>query len=585
MNLKESFNILRRRFEQKNMLYISGNVYDKYLKYEDGKATRELESLVDVIKSQAILSLYTKVVYFRPEQGLKDLMTKDEPEAMDVQQFLSSISPEIENSTEGKVYIIDLADTLFSAGNNDPYLNEISRILSAVVVKGEKEALTIATVNKNSKVIFIMRDPGNMIKDISNKNNEFGQVSISNPDRDERSDFLSIYSRMLGTTDKADLKLKDSQIHKEALALTSGMSYKEILQMARLSDEDITFKELSNISKFNKVQSEWEKLNFSDVDNIKEILSRDVMGQDFALENVERALKNSLLGLNGAMNGANNKKPKGILFFSGPTGVGKTELAKSLAKFVFGDDSRMIRFDMSEFSQEQSDQRLIGAPPGYVGYDGGGELTNAVRDEPQSIILFDEIEKANSKILDKFLQILEDGRLTSSQGELIDFSETFIIFTSNIGSDIASPDSEEVKNRESFRSAVIKKFRNDLGRPEILNRIGVHNIIPFNFINDKKILMNIFLSKFKKLSESLMEKHDISLSLPKDNIDEVFEIVRAEYDPRNGGRGLISAMEVTIQNELTNFIFKNPNIILNKEEKITNIEVTTNKTKVDFNII
>ncbi|MCK5867017.1 MAG: ATP-dependent Clp protease ATP-binding subunit, partial [Mycoplasmataceae bacterium] len=94
------------------------------------------------------------------------------------------------------------------------------------------------------------------------------------------------------------------------------------------------------------------------------------------------------------------------MFFSGPTGVGKTELAKSLAKFVFGDDNRMIRFDMSEFSQEQSDQRLIGAPPGYVGYDGGGELTNAVRDEPQSIILFDEIEKANSKILDKFLQIL-----------------------------------------------------------------------------------------------------------------------------------------------------------------------------------
>ena len=238
------------------MLYISGNVYDKYLKYKNDKPTRELESLVDIIKNQAILSLYTKVVYFRPEQGVKDLMTNDNVEPIDAQQFLASISPEIENSKEGKVYIVDLADTLFSADNKEAYLSEITRILSTILVKEEKEALTIATVHKNSKIVFTMRDPGNMVKDISNKNNEFGQVSISNPDRDERSDFLSIYSRMLGTTDKAELKLKDSSVHKEALALTSGMSYKEILQLSRLSDENVTFKELSNISKFNKVRSE-----------------------------------------------------------------------------------------------------------------------------------------------------------------------------------------------------------------------------------------------------------------------------------------------------------------------------------------
>ena len=585
MNIKESINILRRRFEQKNILYVSGNVYDKFLKYDNqGKGTRDLTSLVEIIKEQAVVSGYSKIVYFRPEQGVKDLMTNDEPEAMEVQAFLSSIAPEIEHAKEGKVYIIDMADIFFSSDNKDAYINEISRILSSVIVKEESKAIKIATVNNNSKVVFVMRDQGNMVNDIANKNNEFGQVLISKPDRDERSEFISIFARMLGTTDKDDIKIKSSKAHKEALRLTSDFSYKEILQLARLSDEDVTFKVLVNISKFNKVQSDWEKLDFNEVKNIQTYLGKDVKGQDYALENVERVLRNSLLGINGAMNGENNKKPKGILFFAGPTGVGKTELAKSLTRFVFNDESRMIRFDMSEFAQEQSDQRLIGSPPGYVGYDGGGELTNAVRNNPQSIVLFDEIEKAHPKILDKFLQILEDGRLTSSQGELIDFSETFIIFTSNIGADKAKPENDGIRNRDLFKEAVIRKFRNELGRPEILNRIGNHNIIPFNFITDKEVLMNIFMSKFEKLSNALKDKHNIYLAIADGAKESIFEIIEEKYDKRNGGRGLISAMEVTIQNELTNFLFDNPEIIRDNTKEVKNITINTNKNKVEFKL-
>ena len=586
MNIKESFNILRRRFEQKNILYVSGNVYDKFLKHdEEGKTTRELVSLVDVIKEQAIDSGYKKISYFRPEQGVKDLMTNDDPVPMGIQQFLMSISAEIETAKDGKVFIVDMADIFFSSDNKDAYISEIARILSSVVAKKESSALSIATVEDNCKVVFIMRDQGNMINDIANKNNEFGQVLIAKPDREERSNFISIFARMLGTTDKEDLKLKESTTHKEALRLTSGFSYKEILQLSRLSDEDVTFKVLINISKFNQTKSDWEKLDFEEVKNIQTYLSKDVKGQQYALENVERVLRNSLLGINGAMNGQNNKKPKGILFFAGPTGVGKKELAKSLTRFVFNDESRMIRFDMSEFAQEQSDQRLIGSPPGYVGYDGGGELTNAVRNEPQSIVLFDEIEKAHPKILDKFLQILEDGRLTSSQGELIDFSETFIIFTSNIGADKAKADNEEELNIKLFRDAVIEKFRNELKRPEILNRIGNHNIIPFNFITDKKILMQIFMSKFEKLSNSLLEKHNINIIIAEGDEEAVFEIVEKKYDVRNGGRGLISAMEVTIQNELTNYLFDNPEIIKENKEEVKNIVISTNKNKVEFKII
>ena len=126
-------------------------------------------------------------------------------------------------------------------------------------------------------------------------------------------------------------------------------------------------------------------------------------------------------------------RPRGVAFLAGPTGVGKTELAKSVTQLLFGDESAYIRFDMSEFSAEHSDQRLIGAPPGYVGYDAGGELTNAVREKPFSVVLFDEIEKAHPRILDKFLQILDDGVLTSGRGDRVYFSESIIIFTSNLG--------------------------------------------------------------------------------------------------------------------------------------------------------
>ncbi|MCR8613183.1 MAG: AAA family ATPase [Mycoplasma sp.] len=588
MKLQEALKTLRRRFEEKNILYISGNVYDKYQEYDEKKPTRNLTFLPKIISNIAIENEYENVLYFRPEQGITNLL-KEKDENFDgidnVKDFLQYIATQINQKDEkknGDVYIVDLADIFFSEKNQETYITEISKILSAIVLRDEKKAINIVNVSNNSKFVLIMRDNGNIISDISNKNNEYALVNIPYPDINERSNFISTFGSSFGTNDQSDLKLKESKVHKEALVLTSGMSFKEILQMARLSESiDLTFKELFNISKFNKTKSDWEKIDYDRVKNIKKELSESVKGQDFAISNVERVIKNSLLGLNGVMNGENNKKPKGILFFAGPTGVGKTELAKSITKFVFGDESRMIRFDMSEFSEEQSDQRLIGAPPGFVGYDNGGELTNAVRENPQSIILFDEIEKANPRILDKFLQILEDGRLTSSKGELIDFSETFIIFTSNIGAKNADNKIEDEKNRKIFKDAVEREFRVKIGRPEILNRIGLHNIIPFNFITDKEILMKIFESKLNKLIKGLLEKHNVKINYSDSVREEVFEIVENEYDPRNGGRGLIAAMETTIQNSLIDYIFENKKEF-DEDEDITNINMLTRKENIIF---
>lgn len=197
-----------------------------------------------------------------------------------------------------------------------------------------------------------------------------------------------------------------------------GFTLREIAQIMKLSrqlnDEPMSFEKLINLFKYGEKVSPWEELSREKLLQIEERLGERVKGQDAAIAKVKDVIIRAYTGFSGLQHSSKQRKPKGTLFFVGPTGVGKTELAKSLAEFVFGDESACIRFDMSEYNHEHSDQRLVGAPPGYVGYEAGGQLTNAVKAKPFCVLLFDEIEKAHGKILDKFLQILEDGRLASA---------------------------------------------------------------------------------------------------------------------------------------------------------------------------
>jgi hypothetical protein len=289
-----------------------------------------------------------------------------------------------------------------------------------------------------------------------------------------------------------------------------------------------------------------------------------VRGQDEAIQHSVDILIRSVLGLSGAHVGGNATRPRGVLFFAGPTGVGKTQLAKELTQTVFGDERAYIRFDMSEFAAEHAADRLIGAPPGYIGHDAGGELTNAVRERPFSLILFDEIEKAHPRILDKFLQILDDGRLTDGSGSTVYFTESMIVFTSNLGvaavepggerRALVTPDMPRAELTERVTAAVTRHFVSELNRPELLNRLG-DNIVVFNFIGPAAG-EEIFDRLVEHIGARLAKEQDMTLRLAPRARETL--LAAATADLSNGGRGIGSVLETALVNPLAREIFARP---------------------------
>jgi len=354
---------------------------------------------------------------------------------------------------------------------------------------------------------------------------------------------------------------QSAQMVRDFVDQTEGLLLVDLTAIAQLARrENIVVGKIGDAIRNYKVgvtEDPWLKIPRRRISDGERFIKDRVKGQDHAVVHMMDIIKRAVTGV-----GANRRggRPRGVAFLAGPTGVGKTELAKTVTSLLFNDESSYIRFDMSEFSAEHADQRLIGAPPGYVGYDAGGELTNAIREKPFSVVLFDEVEKAHPRILDKFLQVLDDGVLTSGRGERVYFSEALILFTSNLGiyrlNELGdrvlnvAPTEEYTSVQQKVRSEIDRHFKQVINRPELLNRMG-ENIIVFDFIREG-IAAEIFETMLTGTLRDAASR-DIEIEISDTARSELRKLCLADLS--NGGRGIRNKVEVHLVNPLARALF------------------------------
>jgi ATP-dependent Clp protease ATP-binding subunit ClpA len=467
----------------------------------------------------------------------------------------------VSNSKKLSAGIINFASRFSSDPNT---LEEEERRHFLKVLKSAQEARTFpAKGGKRNLLIFICDKLNDIPSWVLLENPLTKGIEVQKPNREERNRFYQVQADRF-YQEGEDVNSKEiSTIFSD---LTDGFANHELENLITISNQEKihlnNIRQIIDLFKYGTRENFWEDLEKSKIDNAEIELKKRVLGQDHAIKKCVDIIRRAKLGLHSIDQSKHKNKPKGVIFFAGPTGVGKTELAKSLAELIFSDEDALLRFDMSEYNDSNSDVKLIGSPPGYVGYEEGGQLTSQMKSKPFSILLFDEIEKAHPKVFDKFLQILDDGRLTDGKGETVYFSESLIIFTSNLGvykEDEYGRRKLNISFEEPFdqmsqniMSEIRAFFNNKLNRPEILNRFG-DNFVVFDFIRpdiDKQIL----LKSLNTIKDNLLKQKHSRFEFD----DQFIELFRKHYLSNNlinGGRGINNRIETHIKNGITNFMF------------------------------
>ncbi|MGJ1446822.1 ATP-dependent chaperone ClpB [Sphingobacterium spiritivorum] len=429
--------------------------------------------------------------------------------------------PEAVDELERRIMQLEIEREAIKRENDEKKVNELSEVIANLA--SERDSLKAAWQSEKSLVDEVNQE----IANIENFKLEADQA-------ERAGDYGKVAELRYG-------KIKEAQDHVEKLKAELA----EKQASSRMLKEEVTSEDIADVVSrwtgipVNKmVQSEREKLL-----TLEEELHKRVAGQHEAIEAISDAIRRSRAGLSDA------KRPIGSFIFLGTTGVGKTELAKALAEFLFDDEQAMIRIDMSEYQERHAVSRLIGAPPGYVGYDEGGQLTEAVRRRPYSVVLLDEIEKAHPDVFNILLQVLDDGHLTDNKGRVVNFKNTIIIMTSNTGSHIIQENFSHLNDEN--RDEVVAKTRSEVFellqksiRPEFLNRID--EVIMFTPLSRTEI-GDIVRLQFNKVKHQLAEQN-IFISATDEALDWLAQL---GYDPVYGARPLKRVIQKRILNELS----------------------------------
>ncbi|ROQ34865.1 ClpA/ClpB-like protein [Streptomyces sp. PanSC19] len=446
--------------------------------------------------------------------------------------------------------------------NERDFFRFCARLSRIAVPVGAPEGRTTPLYNP---VIWLADREGDLPAWLTSGNDQIRSIGLPVPDLGDRQTTARLLMKLFGVTD-LDSDARAAEACEAFAARTDGLTLQAMIEVTRLArDRGLTMTELPDairLYKLGVMDNPWKREYLRKrITDGQHSIPRRVVGQPQAVTKTLDILKRAALGLSGAQQSRSSDRPRGVLFFAGPTGVGKTELAKAVSSLVFADESAYLRFDMSEFSAEHAGDRLIGAPPGYVGHEAGGELTDAVRRQPFRVILFDEIEKAHPRILDKFLQILEDGRLTDGRGSTVHFSESVLVFTSNLGMSVEDDGGRLVPHvhpgmpygeiEERVKAAISDHFTRVLGRPELLNRFG-DNIVVFDFIGPEAAA-RIFDLQLDNIVSRVHEEQGIALEVAPEAREALRE--RCTGNPHTGGRGIGTALESQFVNPLARALF------------------------------
>jgi ATP-dependent Clp protease ATP-binding subunit ClpA len=588
---------LERFLPLKSQFVLSGNIRDLQLTSSAG--SNYAQALIPKLAQELRARGYGDIVIYEPFQGFSTLGESGVDSQGDNALRTLGLEPANGRAAAG---IELLAQTLERLVQRDgPPIALIVDYASRLIVRPDTlsaaEHLTftralMASYRARSRpvgqpprpyfntVLWVVEKEGDLPDWFLVSNPRVRHIPISLPDHLSRRALGASLVRTLDGASQATTSAIDDALE-QLVDNTEGLLLADLAAIAQLGrSERLSYAQVGDAVRRYKIgvtEDPWAKIDRSKIVRSFESLNNRVRGQSHAVTHVLDIIKRAITGVGASRRGG---RPRGVAFLAGPTGVGKTELAKAITELLFGDESAYIRFDMSEFSAEHSDQRLIGAPPGYVGYDVGGELTNAIREKPFAVVLFDEIEKAHPRILDKFLQVLDDGVLTSGRGDRVYFSEAFVIFTSNLGIYQTNEQGQRVLNiqptepldeiRRRVRAEIDQHFKVVLNRPELLNRIG-ENIVIFDFIRDE-VASQIFEGMIANVLHDLELTQRIKIQLSS----QVHATVKGMClrDLTNGGRGIRNQVEVHLINPLARALFDS-RVTAGESINVTRIETGT----------